>query len=112
MTLIPSALLTFIISPVMSSTNFVPATVHTVYGQVHDENGNFVDGADVVIESIVEKKEVSSSNDGSFRADICVCGPFDEIIVHASHGLKSGAEKVYPRGSLMAVDIVLRRYEG
>ncbi len=92
----------------MSSTDYSSQARPTVYGLVTDEKGNNVDGADVLIESTVDKRHITSSLDGSFFSDICVSGSFDEICVKAFFGRKSGAEKVPARASHIAVDIVLR----
>ncbi len=105
---IPSTIASYIISSIMSSTGDYSSTGHIIYGMVVDEKGNNVKGADVIIESTVDKKHTISSKDGSFFTDICVCGSFDEIYIQASYGLMCGAERICARGNHLAVDIILR----
>jgi hypothetical protein len=100
-------ILPFFLSAIMSSTDYGSQARHTVYGLVVDEKGNNVDGADVLIESTVDKRHITSSLDGSFFSDICVSGSFDEICIKAFYGPKYGVEKIPARGNHIAVDIVL-----
>ena len=95
------------LSAIMSSTDHGSQARHTVYGLVVDEKGNNVNGADVLIESTVDKRHITSSRDGSFFSDICVCGSFDEICIKVSYGPKYGVEKISARRNHIAVDIVL-----
>jgi hypothetical protein len=101
-------ILPFFLSAIMSSTDYGSQARHTVYGLVMDETGNNVKGADVLIESTVDKRHITSSLDGSFFSDICVSGSFDEIRIKASCGLKRGAEKICAHGSHISVDIMIR----
>lgn len=107
MTHLPSTITSLLISSIMSSTDYGSYARHIVYGMVVDEKGNNVNGADVLIESTVDKKHTISSGDGSFFSDICVCGSFDEIYVQASYGLMCGVEKICAPGNHLAVDIIL-----
>ena len=100
-------ILPFFLSAIMSSTDYGSQARHTIYGLVVDEKGNNVDGADVLIESTVDKRHIISSLDGSFFSDICVSGSFDEICIKASYGPKYGVEKISARRNHIAVDIVL-----
>jgi len=100
-------ILPFLLSAIMSSTDYGSQARHTVYGLVMDDMGNNVDGADVLIESTVDKRHITSSLDGSFFSDICVSGSFDEICIMVSYGPKCGIEKIHARGNHIAVDIVL-----
>ncbi len=105
---IPSTIASFLVSSIMSSTGDYSSMGHIVYGMVMDEKGNNVKGADILIESTVDKKRTISSGDGSFFSEICVCGSFDEVLIEASFGLMCGAEKISARGNHLAVDIILR----
>lgn len=107
MTQISPFMLPFVLSAIMSSTDYGSQTRHTVYGLVMDEKGNNVNGADVLIESTVDKRHITSSLDGSFFSDICVSGSFDEICIKANYGPKCGIEKISARRNHIAVDIVL-----
>ncbi len=104
--------LPLLISAIMSSTDYGSQARHTVYGLVVDEGGNNVDGADVLIESTIDKRHVTSSLDGSFLSDICVSGSFDEICIRVSCGARCCVEKIPARGSHIAVDIVLHMCRG
>ncbi len=99
--------LPLLFSAIMSSTDYGSQARHTVYGLVVDERGNNVDGADVLIESTVDKRHITSSLDGSFFSDICVSGSFDEICIRVSCGPRCGVERISARRSHIAVDIVL-----
>lgn len=101
-------ILPFFLSAIISSTDYGSQARHTVYGLVVDEKGNNVNGADVFIESTVDKRHITSSRDGSFFSDICVSGSFDEIRIKATYGPKSGIEKISARGNHIAVDIMIR----
>jgi hypothetical protein len=97
----------FIISSIMSSADCGAFTRHIVYGVVTDELGNNVDGADVLVESTVERKHTLSSRDGSFLTDIGVSCSRDEILVVVSLGPKSCREKIYADIDPTALDMVL-----
>ncbi len=100
-------LLPILFSAIMSSTDHGSQDRHTVYGMVVDDKGHNVGGADVLIESTVDKRHITSSMDGSFFSDICVCGSFDEIRIKVSYGPKRVVEKISARRSHIAIDIVL-----
>jgi hypothetical protein len=98
----------FIILSVMSSTGsgFLPG--YTIRGLVRDDEGNSVNGADVLIRSLVDSRHIVSSGDGSFFSDICVGGSCEEIVVRALYGLKCGTEKIRAHGGHITVDVVIR----
>ena len=91
----------------MSSADRGSIARYTVYGLVTDEKGNNVDGADVMVESTVERKRTISSGDGTFLTDIGVSGSFDEILIIVSWGPKSCVEKVSADVDPKAIDIIL-----
>lgn len=107
MSRISSTAISFLISSILSSTDHGMSAAHTIFGVIVDEKGNSITGADVLIESTVDKKHTISSTDGSFFSDICVCGSFDEVYVQATYGLMCGTEKVCARGNHLAVDVIL-----
>jgi hypothetical protein len=107
MTNVPPITIPFLFSAIISSIDYGSQAGHTIYGMVVDEAGNNVDGADVLIESAVDRRHTVSSLDGSFFSDIYVSGFFDEISVRASFGPKQGVKRISARRPHMAVDIVL-----
>lgn len=107
MTRISRAITPFIISSIMSSADHRSIARHTVFGMVTDEKGNNIDGADVLVESTVERKRTISSGDGTFLTDIGVSGSLDEILVIVSLGQKSCREKISADLNNKAVNIVL-----
>jgi len=108
MTRIPPAIIPFLISSIMSAADRGIISRYTVYGLVTDEKGNNINGADVLVESTVERKRTISSGDGSFLTNIGVSGSFDEILIIASWGPKSCMEKVSADIDPKAIDIILR----
>lgn len=109
MTRIPPFTLPFFISSIISSVDHGPQANYMVYGQVVDEEGVYVKGADVLIESAVEKRETMSAADGSFFSDICVNGSYDEIHILATYCRKCGASTVRAHNNHVAVSIVVRK---
>lgn len=91
----------------MSSADHGSFARHTVYGLVTDEMGNNIGGADVLIESTVERKRTLSSRDGSFLTEIGISCSQDEILVVASWGLKSCREKISADINPTVLDLVL-----
>jgi hypothetical protein len=109
MTKISPAFAPLILSSIMSSTDHGSSARHIVYGLVVDEKGNNIDGADVLIESTVDRRHTISSGDGSYITDICTSGSFDEIHARASLGPRTGDETIYASATnLTAINIVLR----
>lgn len=108
MSRIPSFPLSFFISSIMTSTDYGAQAVHLIYGQVVDEKGDYVNGADVLIESSMDRRHTVSSGDGNFFSDIYIGGAFDEIYIKALYGMKSGAEKICAHGGHISIDISIR----
>ena len=108
MTQISPFALPFFISSIISSIDHGPQAHHTIFGMVTDEMGNNVNGADVFIESAMDRRHIISCNDGSFFSDICVNGYCDQVFIKALFGLKLGFERINAHGSHISVDIVVR----
>ncbi len=79
-----------------------------IHGQVVDEKGVYVNGADVLIESTMDSRHMVSAGDGSFYTDICVNGFCDEILIKALFGLKLGLKRIIAHGSYISVDVMIR----
>jgi hypothetical protein len=104
---VPPTIAPFIVSSIMSSAEHGSFARHIVYGMVTDEKGNNIDGADILVESTVERKRTLSSRDGSFLTDIGISCSRDEILVVVSWGPKSCREKISAYFNPMALDLVL-----
>ena len=107
MTSLPPAIIPILVSSIMSAADRGSISRYTVYGLVTDEKGNNINGADVLVESTVERKRTISSGDGRFLTDIRVSGSFDEIVIIASCGSKSCTEKVSADIDPKAIDIII-----
>ncbi|HTY91329.1 MAG TPA: hypothetical protein VMC84_09150 [Methanocella sp.] len=103
----PFALPFFALS-VMASTDRGSPSIYTIYGQVLDERGSRVNGADVLVESALDRRQTMSGGDGSFMTEICVTGLCDEILVQALFGKMQGTERISVIGGHIAVDIRIK----
>jgi len=91
----------------MTSTDHGSHSVYTVYGRAVDEDGRSVNGADVIIRSATDRREIISGADGSFSTDICVHGFCDEILIEVQFGALQGFERIVACGSHISVDVVV-----
>ena len=108
MSRIPSFATSLLISAIMTSTNHGSHSASMVFGQVVDEKGASVDGADVLVESAMDRRHTVSGSDGGFVTDICVNGFCDEIRVKALFGTLQGYERISAHSGHLAVDVILR----
>lgn len=108
MTRIPPPTLPILMLSVMSSTDHGSQAPYTIYGRVTDEKGDYVNGADVTVESAVDRRHIVTAWDGNFYTDICIGGFYDEVVVKALFGLKQGSQRISARGSHIPVDIVIK----
>ena len=108
MSRIPSLTQILFITTIMTSADHGSHPASMVFGQVVDEKGASVDGADVLVESAMDRRQTVSGKDGGFATDICISGFCDEVRVRALFGTMRGYEKISARSGHMTVDVVVR----
>jgi len=101
-------ILPFLITSIMTSTDHGSHSVYTIYGRAVDEDGRSVNGADVVIRSAADRREIISGADGSFSTDICVYSSCDEILVEVQFGTLQGFERIVACGSHISAYVIVR----
>ncbi|MCD1293908.1 hypothetical protein CUJ83_02710 [Methanocella sp. CWC-04] len=95
------------IQPISHATNYTRLELYRISGRVIDGDGYTVRGADVLLESCVDRKMTSSSEGGRFELNIYVSGNNDMITIQAFFGLKSGCERMSARSIPGHLEIVI-----